>query len=132
MADYAAGFGMGVLAGLIAAAITGASVEDGFSRPEALALAWVIAWPIGSIVGVWLVARPRTGASLAWAALLTVVGCGVLLLPFWLRSDSETLRAVCGIAALLLAPALARWGIDIQRRRTRERFTERVIESPAV
>jgi hypothetical protein len=119
--NWAAGMLFGVLATLLAFGLVRLFVAPGLERLGALVTASFIVWPLGAVFGVWLAADPppRSGRALVLALLLTVVGTAIVLLPFWLDVESDVLRGLSGIAALVLAPVFARLGIGLARRQPR-------------
>jgi hypothetical protein len=116
--DWAAGVLVGILLVMLGAGLVTLFVPGGLERLGALVAMAFIAWPIGAALGVWLSAwRPLTARGLGWAFGLSLVGAGVLMLPFWLDVESDLLRGAAGIAALVGAPVFARVGLGLARRR---------------
>jgi hypothetical protein len=107
--DWAAGVLIGILATLIVFVFVSARMPEGVEQLRALARATTVAWGAGAALGVWLSSgRPFAARALILGALASVLGCGLLMLPTLLELDSELLRGLASVAALLLVPALAR------------------------
>ncbi|MFO7562180.1 MAG: hypothetical protein R6X02_06025 [Enhygromyxa sp.] len=115
---WAAGVLMGILAVALGFGLVVLLVQPGFERLGALVISTFIGWPLGAVLGVWLAASPppRSARALGYALLLTVLGTAGVLLPIWADIDSDVLRGVSGIAALVLAPVFARIGVGLAGR----------------
>jgi hypothetical protein len=119
--DWAGGVLFGLLLTLLAVGVVTAALEPGLKRRDVLINATMLVWPLGAIFGTWLAAgRPISGRGLALACALTVVGVGVLTIPFWLRLELYALRLAAGLAVLLLAPIFARLGVGLARKQSQE------------
>ncbi|WP_106394713.1 hypothetical protein [Enhygromyxa salina] len=116
--DWAAGVLIGILLVMLGAGVVAVAVAPGLERLGALVMMSFIAWPIGAALGVWLcVGRPLTARGFGYGLGVTLAGVGVLMLPFWLDVESDVLRGIGGIAALICAPGFARVGVALARRR---------------
>jgi hypothetical protein len=115
--DWAAGVLVGILLVMLGAGVVSLVAAPGLERLGALIAMSFVAWPLGSVVGVWLcVGRPLSARGLGYALALTLAGAALLMLPFWLDVDSDLLRGIGGISALIAAPILARVGVGLARR----------------
>ena len=115
--DWAAGVLVGILLVMLGAGVVRLTVAPGLDRLGAMVTMCIVAWPIGAVLGVWLcIGRPLRVRELAGGFGLTLLGAGVLMLPVWVELESDLVRGLAGIAALIAAPALARAGIMLARR----------------
>lgn len=119
--DWAAGVLVGILLVMLGAGVVTLFVPAGIERVGALMRMSVFVWPVGAALGVWLsFGRPFTARGLVFGFALTLVGGGALMLPVWLELDSELLRGLSRVAALVCVPAFARLGLVLARARDRD------------
>lgn len=119
--DWAAGVLIGIVLLLLGAGVVAVLVPAGAERSGALLGMGVVLWPIGAALGVWLShGPPLTARGLIVGLVLALASVAALMLPAWLDLPgmrSGALRGVPQVAALLLAPAFARLGVALARKR---------------
>ncbi|WP_146157859.1 hypothetical protein [Enhygromyxa salina] len=116
--DWAAGVLVGILALMLGAGVVALVVPAGLERIDALMRMTMIVWPIGAGVGVWLsFGQPFTARALVGGLALAFAGAGALMLPVWLDVESDLLRGLAQVAALVSAPGFARLAVALARGR---------------